>query len=104
MVDLISELDHQSKLSICHWSEIQESTSAFINSSSSSSVSYWKYNSFRSSMHSPRIDSGSWRVSDCAELVGVITGDDEVDIGLPKIYHQLVNVTVIDTATTIGLH
>jgi len=70
MVDLISELDHQSKLSICHWSEIQESTSAFINSSASSSVSYWKYNSFHSSMHSPRIDSGSWRVSDCAELVG----------------------------------
>jgi len=43
-------------------------------------------------------------VSDCEELVGVLTGDDEVDIGLPKIYHQLVNVTRIDTATTIGLH
>ena len=55
-------------------------------------------------MQSPRIDSGSCRVSDWAELVGVIAGDDEVDIGLPKIYHQLVNVTVIDTATTIGLH
>jgi len=45
-----------------------------------------------------------WRVSDFEELVGVITGDDEVDIGLPKIYHQLVNVTRIETATTIGLH
>ena len=28
MVDLISELDHQEKLSICHWSETQESKSA----------------------------------------------------------------------------
>jgi len=46
----------------------------------------------------------TWRVSDCEELVAVITGDDEVDIGLPKIYHQLVNVTRIETATTIGLH
>ena len=43
------------------------------------------------------------REPDCAELVGVITRDDEVDIGLPKTYHQLVNVKVIDTATTIGL-
>ena len=44
------------------------------------------------------------REPDCAELVGVITGDDVVDIGLPKIYHQLVNVTKIETAITIGLH
>ena len=54
-------------------------------------------------MQSPRIHGGSWRVSDWAELVGVITGDDEVDIGLIKIYHQLVNVTRIETATTVGL-
>ena len=44
------------------------------------------------------------REPDCTELVGVITGGDGVDIGLPIIYHQLVNVTRIETATTIGLH
>ena len=40
----------------------------------------------------------------CEELVGVITGDDVVDIGLPTIYQKLVNATRIEIATTIGLH
>jgi len=71
MVNLISELDHQEKLSICHWSETQESKSALFNPSAPSSVSHWKYNSFRSTMQSPRIDSGSWRLYDCEELVRV---------------------------------
>ena len=37
----------------------------------------------------------SWRVSDCEELVGAITGDDGVCLGESNIYHQLVDFSIM---------
>jgi len=34
-------------------------------------------------------------VSDCEELVGLVTGDDGVGLGEYKIYHQLVDFSIM---------
>ena len=37
----------------------------------------------------------TWRVYDCEELVGAITGDDGVGLGESNIYHQLVDFSIM---------
>ena len=36
-----------------------------------------------------------WRVSDCEELVGVLTGDDVVGLGESNIYHKFVDFSIM---------
>ena len=38
----------------------------------------------------------TWRVSDCEELVGLLTGDDGVFLGESNIYHKLVDVSIME--------